>query len=629
MRTLFFLLLSAPLFAQDNDAQLAQRESLRFIATEQQTSNALNNTDVLHHRCEWTVNPALRYIQGKVTTTVRITEPAGATQLEFDLNDALQVTAVLQNGQALAYQHSGDLLRISLAAALSHGQTTAVEIYYHGIPPQNGFGAFEQRTHAGSSIVWTLSEPYGARDWWPCKQSLQDKIDSMDIFIHSPDSFSAAANGILIAETSQNGQKTTHWRHRYPIAPYLVCFAVTNYVRYSDYVPAGSDSIEVLNYVYPESEAAARGQTAQIIEQMQLFNSLFGMYPFANEKYGHAQFSWGGGMEHQTMTFMGGWNYELMAHELAHHWFGDKITCGSWSDIWLNEGFATYLSGLCYERLRPQYWMPFKNGRIATVTLSPGGSVHCPDTSDVDRVFDGRLSYAKGAMVLHGLRWVLGDSAFFAGVHNYLHDPALAYRHARTADLKRHLEASGNRDLTEFFNDWYFGEGYPMYSLQWTRASNNEVLIEIEQTSSHPSVSFYEMPIALELRGEGKDTMVVVQHQFSGQSFSLALDFRADTLLFDPERWIIQKNPLITAVEKMSETPMKAHFVPNPSTGFITIKTEKPIRLTIGDATGRIWLDIPNVENLQEIDIQALPAGLYWVHFRTKTGMKAEKLVKQ
>ena len=222
------------------------------------------------------------------------------------------------------------------------------------------------------------------------------------------------------------------------------------------------------------------------------------MYPYSKEKYGHAEFGWGGGMEHTTMTFMGGWNRGLIAHELAHQWFGNKVTCGSWEDIWLNEGFATYLAALVIENFDGETsFKAWRSSSINYITSQSSGSTFVTDTTSVNRIFDGRLSYNKGAMILHMLRYKLGDDPFFQGIKNYLADPKIAYGYARTIDLQRHLEAVSSIDLTEFLNDWFLGEGYPTYQVTWYQnPTNKEVQFTVNQNQSHSSVSFFEMPLA-------------------------------------------------------------------------------------------------------------------------------------
>src|SRR5690606_28472419 len=167
--------------------------------------------------------------------------------------------------------------------------------------PESGFGSFVQSEHEGIPVVWTLSEPYGAKDWWPCKQDLQDKADSIDIRITTPSAYRVASNGLLIEEADiAGGLKRFHWRHRYPIAHYLIAFAVTNYEVYHTQIEMANDTVPMETWAYPENAFEMQLNAGDIQQQMPLFSDLFGLYPFAHEKYGHCQFGWGGGMEHQT-----------------------------------------------------------------------------------------------------------------------------------------------------------------------------------------------------------------------------------------------------------------------------------------------------------------------------------------
>jgi aminopeptidase N len=191
----------------------------------------------------------------------------------------------------------------------------------------------------------------------------------------------------------------------------------------------------------------------------------------------------------------------LMAHELAHQWFGDRVTCGSWEDIWLNEGFATFCADFLYnETYHPDELAESVKNNLDYVVSEPGGSVKVDDTTSVGRIFDGRLSYSKGAFLLRMLRWTLGDTNFFMGIKNYLNDPKLRYGFARTSDLKAKLEAASGKDLTYFFDQWFTGEGYPSFTVKWSQDAANKASINISQTSSNSSVNFYKVPLALRFK---------------------------------------------------------------------------------------------------------------------------------
>ena len=584
-----------------------------------------DQVDVTYGRYRWSVHPAIRYIQGSAFYRFTPLKPLNAWTL--DLAAELQVDSVRWHGQHLNLDHGpSNLLTLIFPQTLAAGIADSLEIFYQGDPPNNGFGSFEVTEHAGVPVLWTLSEPYGARDWFPCHQDLNDKIDSCDIFITAPAGNRASSNGVLLSETTSNGFTTAHWSTRYPTAAYLLCMAVTNYTVYEHEVPFGNTVTKVLNYVYPEDLSASQAESPDIIGQMQLFDSLFGLYPFHLEKYGHTQFSWGGGMEHQTMTFVVNFNFELIGHELAHHWFGDKITCGSWEDIWLNEGFATYLAGLCYEHLRPQYWRQYRQVRLNSVVSKPGGSVLVNDTTDVYRVFSGRLSYSKGALVLHQLRWMLGDNAFFAALKNYLHDPALAYGYARTPDLKFHLEQAYGKDLTGYFADWYAGEGYPSYVVLWSQNASNELTVRLDQTSSLPSsVAFFEMPVPVKLynTSTGQDTLLVLDHTFSGQSFSAQLSFQADSLAFDPDLWLISANNIVSKLSAVPATPDPVfagiNLTPNPAHEQLTLalnaRRETAFQAVLLGLDGKRLAEwalraVPGV-NRFPLRLNSLPAGNY------------------
>jgi aminopeptidase N len=601
-----------------------------------------NRSDITYTRFHWWVDPAVRYIRGAVLTVFEPNE--NLSSLEFDFSEALTMDSIRYHGATCAFSRNGDILTVHFPGALPALLPDSLEFFYQGAPPTSGFGSFATGTHGPNTtpVLWTLSEPFGAKDWMPCKQALSDKIDSVDIFITHPEGYRAASNGVLMSENTQNGQVTAHWRHRYPIAAYLVAIAVTNYEELTVPLVFGNDTFPMVNYVYPQSLSAAQAGMTDLVAQMNLYNDLFGLYPFAREKYGHAQFNWGGGMEHQTMSFMGDFGFELIAHELAHQWFGDKITCGAWEDIWLNEGFATYLSGLCYERIATQYWKQFKRQRINQITSQPGGSVRVDDTTSVGRIFSGRLSYAKGAMVLHMLRWICGDSAFFAGVRNYLHDPALAHGYARTPDLQAHLEAAFGKDLDVFFADWYSGQGFPSYQINWSQ-TGGVVAFSVKQTQSHPSVAYFELPLPLRLFGPGGQTQdLVLHHTSEGQMFAEQVGFAVDSVAFDPDLWLISANNTVTktlvGAGDLATAGYALRIEPNPARSrsvgahaVLTAAAPGAVRLSLQTADGRtVFVQNRQAEvgeNRYALDLNGLAAGAYWLRVENGRGELVTKFL--
>ena len=443
-----------------------------------------NNFDLKHYLFDWYIDPAVYQIKGSASPSLVITGTA-VSRLNFNLSSSLSVDSVLMDGSELTYTQGGSFdLNIFLPRDYNTGESLTLNIYYHGVPPSGGLGSFIKDKHNNTDVIWTLSEPYGSQDWWPCKNGLTDKIDSIDVVVHTPNQYRVASNGMLEEEIEKDSLTTFHWKHRYPIAPYLVAIAVTNYDRYTDTVHLSNGTVlPMVNYVYPESLQDAKKGTADLVAVLEYFDSLFVTYPYYKEKYGHAQFGWGGGMEHQTMSYVIHFGFSLLSHELAHQWFGDMVTCGSWEDIWLNEGFATYLEGLSQYRINgASAFNSWKLGKINSVTSQAGGSVKVSDVTNIGRIFSGRLSYNKGSYLLHMLRWKLGDELFFSGLRNYLH--ARQYNFGTTQELKQELELVSGYDLTEFFEDWYEGQGFPTYNITY-QGKGNTLLLKVNQVASH------------------------------------------------------------------------------------------------------------------------------------------------
>lgn len=626
------LLSFLPTLAQNHDvASIAEAE--RKAASKLQNFHANINTanyNVVKQRLEVTVNPSVYSVSGKVTTHF-IAKQAMNT-ITFDMATQLTASSVTRNGQPLSFsQNSNKELVITLPATQAQNVLDSVTVTYAGTPP-NTDGAFNIGTHNGSPMLWTLSEPYGAKDWWPCKQDLNDKIENLDVYITAPSQYVSVSNGLQKSAITSGSNKITHFRHTYPIPAYLVAIAVSNYSIYNQTAGTAPTTFPIVNYIYPETAATAQAQLASTVSIMNLFEQLFEAYPFRNEKYGHAQCGISGGMEHTTVSFMGYFDRDLIAHELAHQWFGDKITCGTWKDIWLNEGFATYLSGLVVENIDGQIpFISWKNSLTNNITSSPNGAVYLSDsdTTNVNRIFSSRLSYNKGAMVVNMLRYKLGDAMFYQGIKNYLADPELAYGYAKTADLQTHLELVSGQNLSEFFNDWVYRQGYPTYAISAKYLNGTNYRITINQTQSHPSVSYFEMPVPVRLTGSGGQFLDLrLDNTFNGQQFVVSVPFTVTGVTFDVKKDIISKNSTATLGALEAELFKDIRLYPNPTKGELNISL--PTGVTAQSATfyNALGQKVMEAKGTQW-NVSGLSAGVHFITLLTDKGTTQLEFVKE
>ncbi|WP_298156118.1 M1 family aminopeptidase [Flavobacterium sp.] len=589
------------------------------------------NYDITYQKLEFNVDPAVYFIEGKVTTTFTALSPMNT--VVFDLTSELTVSSVKRNNVALSFvQNGNNEIVITLPGGLVTGASTTVEIAYSG-QPASAQEAFTTEEHNGSPVLYTLSEPYGAQDWWPCKQDLNDKVNSIDVFITAPSQYVSVSNGKQIEEViNGNGTKTTHFRHNHPIPAYLVAIAVTNYNIYTQMAGTAPNQFPIVNYVYPEDLPSNMNNLAQTVPIMNLYEQLFETYPFADEKYGHAQFGWGGGMEHTTVSFMVSFGRGLIAHELGHQWFGDKITCGSWKDIWLNEGFATYLAALVIENFDGETaFTNEKSNMINNITFQPGGAVYLTDaeTNSVNRIFSGRLSYNKGAMVVNMLRLKLGDAMFFQGLKNYLADPNLAYAYATTPDLQAHLEAVYGQSLSEFFNDWVYNQGYPSYTINANNESPGVVKFIVSQTQSHPSVTFFEMPLPVRVFGAGGQQMdLVLENISNNQVFLKNVPFEVTSIAFDPNKNIISAGNQVALGMKDFGTAA-VQLYPNPAENILKLEVPEGTTITGTDFYNTVGQKVKSTEGDTNWDVSGLSSGVYFIQITTNSGNKTIRFVKK
>lgn len=604
-----------------------KKKNLKSILDVNVNPNTLNY-DLQYVRLELDLDPTQQYISGIVTSHFKMLQ--NSPDIYFDLKNNLAVSNVKYHGQDLTFQQlSTDEIRINFPSTLSAQTTDSLSITYSGIPSTVEQAFVATTTPAGDPILATLSEPFGAKQWWPTKQSMNDKIEKLDIKISTPAQYTVGSNGKLMSETILgNGKKLTYWQTNYPIPAYLFALGISNYTKLNSTITTTNSSFPFLNYVYPSwATADTQSKLDWTAISMQTFEDHFGLYPYRNEKYGHMQFNWGGGMEHATMTSMGYYGLDLIAHELAHQWFGDKLTCGTWNDIWLNEGFATMGEYVVYEKLlmSPAQFQTYLQSEMDNITSFAGGSVYVPDNQlTSNRIFDGRLTYTKGGYVLRMIKWILGDELFYAMLKAYQNNAAFAYNYVKTNDFRDFLSSYTGRNFTEFFNDWIYGEGYPIYQIRWTQdPTSKKLTFRVGQTRSSSSVSFFELPLPIKVSGSGGQTAYfVLDHTSNNQYFTQDVNFDVTNVTFNYEKQIITKGSTVTKDNNLAVNDINQKNIivyPNPAKSFIKISgLQKSTDYEIFSIDGKLIKNgIANPDS--EINISAFVKGTYILKFNNQS----------
>ncbi len=507
--------------------------------------------DILHYFIDLYPYPQSHFLQGK--NKIRFKSLISSLEtLKINLK-GLNVDSILRNGIPQNYMHSDSILKIILYPPLTLNDSTEVDVFYSGFP--SGGLYFKD------SIIYADNEPFDAKRWIPVYDLPSDKV-LLDMSIKVPAGYKVIANGLKIDSILQGNEVIYKFKEKYKIANYLIVFATSPYfVNVKDSFIYGNYNMPVYNLVFPQDTNIAKEKFQRISWMLEYFSNIFGIYPFIEEKYAHVHAPIGGAMENQTNTFINlhlNWGYDwdwVVAHELSHHWFGNLVTCKTWMDIWLNEGFASYCEALWFgerdgETAYHEYMEGMMNYYINNEPYPPFPIYNPPI------LFHFAVVYRKGASVLHMLRHVIGDSIFFESIRNYLQN--FAYSSATTEDLRTVVESTSGKNLWWFFNEWVYLPGHPEYRFCWNYDSISpdsfKVNLFIYQVQSHNyNVPTYKMPVDIWiLLSQGDTFKTFVWDSLDSQYFEIYVNKKPIDLAFDPENWILKEVEEIKVKETYS-----------------------------------------------------------------------------
>jgi hypothetical protein len=526
--------------------QKAQNHQQIMLCDLQKTPNQ-EDYDVKYYSLDLIPDTATSVLYGIVEVKGEIVS-ATLDHIELNFYDGMLITSLYNSnspGIQLNYNRANDILSVTLDRIYNQGENFRITIEYYGRPQDSSeYGwAFGFDIYENEPMIWSLSQPWGARAWWPCKDVPSDKADSVDIRVTVPNNLIVASNGSL-KETTTSGNSTTYrWHEKYPIATYLVSLAIYPYeVYYDDYLyNNGTDTMKIHFYSFQGNYNQYYSINTKVKDMIAYFAGLFGEYPFVEEKYGHAEISIPyGGMEHQTCTSVGVFTDWFYAHELAHQWWGDMITYNTWHHTWIGEGLGTYSEALWYEHEDGA-------GEASTYQMTRNlyygpGTVYVEDPGN-ENPFDINLLYSKASWIFHMLRHIVGDSIFFDILKTFHFSPQHQYGTAITEDFIAICKQVSGINLDKFFHQWLHEEYFPQYSYSWQsiqNGSNYDIQLDISQEQSN---YMFWMPIDVTITTVDYETTLVVWDSLQIQSFQLTVSSEPIGVTLDKNNWILKRAP--------------------------------------------------------------------------------------
>lgn len=506
-----------------------------------QSSLDQSNYDVFFYGLDIHLTNLNTDIEGKCRIGLSIIKPYDTLKINFGNN--LKAGKIHVNGNKVKFKHKNSVLSIPVSD-WTVGDDIYVDVWYYGnAGSQKDAKALYNKANRYGRFTYSLTEPYSAKYLYPCKEVLTDKADSVYVFVTAPKKLKVGAPGVLTEIISVDRKNDKYcWKSRYPTAYYLVSVALGKYTEYISSVklPGVDTEMPVVNYIYDSDQYFEynKDEIDATNELLRIFSEKFGTYPFYKEKYGHCVVPYGGGMEHQTMTTIGYFDTELVAHELAHQWFGNFVTCDKWNDIWVNEGFASYSEYIAYQELgmdsKARAWLDYA---MQLTKEYYHGSVYVPDKDldKSDRIFDYRLSYKKGAVILHMIRYELNnDELFFKILREFLLEHS--FGNASANDFKLHLENLSGKEFDTFFEEWYFGHGYPLLKVQWKQVKDTLYIENNQSTTAPEETSFFHLNLQYKISTTTSDTTIIHKVQTDSDTLKVLIPDKVKKVEVDPGR---------------------------------------------------------------------------------------------
>ncbi|NLN74186.1 MAG: T9SS type A sorting domain-containing protein [Bacteroidales bacterium] len=650
MKKWIVIVVFLPLFVhaqQESGAWFCHQKKINNRTKPLDKSNNYKHTfDILHYNLELDIFDC--YIEPypqsfSATNTILLKADSVINFIELNaVNTSFIIDSILPSN--FTFIHENDILKINFNSTLNIDDSVSLKIYYRHKD------VFDEAFYVAKGRLFTDCEPEGARCWFPCWDKPNDKA-TIELKAKVPTNVVLGSIGTLQDSIVIQDTLYYHWKSRDPVATYLM--SITSSINYKldivNWNPHYNPSqIVPIRFYYHEGENV-QNIKSKIEDMADFFSALYGPHPF--EKNGFATvdtlFNWGG-MENQTLTTLckNCWTDLLTVHEFAHQWFGDMITCATWADVWLNEGFATYSEALWVENT--QGYLSYKNHLQYNANYylnnNPGWAISEEDwaynTPDMMDLFNYSITYMKASTILHMLRYVVGDELFFQSIKSYALSPDFRYNSAKIPDFFNVVEEVTGENLHWFMEQWIFKPNHPKYIVDFfANYSENNIIVDVEVAQSQSHETFYQMPVELLFRFDnGSDTIIKVWNTENNQMYSFTFESMPVEFVFDPNNEILLKNlttNVSLGINNKSEN-IELEVLPLPFDNelvmVVSIASAEKVNLQIVDLMGKIIhqkeLSLDSGKNIIKINSNNFPKGVYILNLHNSKYKINRKIIK-
>jgi len=512
------------------------------------------NYDVKHYDIYLKVYIDTTLTSGKLSGRVKILFSAlteNLNTISLNLSSNMTVDSIPEAEQ---YTHIKNQIQLTIRKTLTKNDTGSVTIYYHGWPKQYhkwilGWKLAIHTNNKGKASPWitTVNPPFGAQTWFPCKDTPSDKVDSVNISVDVPDSLIVVSNGRLIkSHPTTDGRKIFFWKEKYPIATYLIAVNIGQFLKFErTYLSKNGFSINLQIYSFEPDSSMIDLIFKQLENMFNFFNNLLGPYPFRDEKYAMVPFSTDGGMENQTVSSVDQIDpsrENLYVHELVHQWLGNMITNETFHDSWINEGLATYFTGLYIKYNKGEsafrYYMNshryLRQGKMKVQFITHPDSVY----------HRGRV-YDRSNWFFHMLHQFIGDEKFYQGIRYCL--KKYAFGTVNENKLRKVFEEVSQLDLKRFFNQWIEKGDVPILKCKVEAQYPSEIppkyIVYVKQIT-HGKEPYF-LPVDFQFKSFSRDTIITLNVDQFENKFEVNLPFFADKIYVDPLQKLLVSTELI------------------------------------------------------------------------------------